>query len=196
MRSAPQPPISLPRCACRRRSLREDRWRTPPRCAAGLPDALLPLALFALVGRKTFDVDFVAGAVRDVLIERKMVALRSTEPELARYYEVALDDFVRQLTSPKDASFWRGRFAQLVDGCEYVEPRLQTLRPPTLVVAGTADALLQSEAEASRLAERIPQCAVHLVQGAGHAGTLDLRIDLPTVLRDWMASLDASHIKP
>ena len=54
------------------------------------------------------------------------------------------------------------------------------------MVAGTADALLLSEDEARRLCAVVPTCDVHLVQGAGHAGTLDQRIDLPAVLQRWM----------
>ena len=150
-----------------------------------VPDALYPLVLFAKVGRKTFDSGFVATAVNDILIEKKMEKLRETEPGLAGYYDAALEDFIGQLTSVKEAAFWRGRLAQLVDGCAYVEPRLAQITQPTLVVAGTADALLDSEPEAERLARILPRCDTHLVAGAGHAGTLDQRVDLPSVVSEW-----------
>ena len=150
-----------------------------------VPDALYALVLLAKVGRKTFDGAFLATAVKDILIEKKMEKLRQTDPGLAGYYDAALEDFVGQLTAPKEARFWRGRLAQLVAGCEYVEPRLAQIAQPTLVVAGTADALLDSTPEAARLARILPRCETHLVEGAGHAGTLDQRVDLPSVVSAW-----------
>jgi pimeloyl-ACP methyl ester carboxylesterase len=153
--------------------------------SGSIPDALLPLVLFVKVGSKTFDLGFVATAVREIFVEKKMQRLRETAPELARYYDSALADFVGQLTSLKEASFWRGRLAQLVHGCAHVELRLRKISPPTLIVAGTADVLLNSEAEAARLARLLPVCDVELVAGAGHAGTLDQRVDLPSVVRAW-----------
>ena len=150
-----------------------------------VPEALYPFVLFAKVGKKTFDSGFLATAVRDILIEKKMEKLRETDPGLARYYDTALEDFIGQLVSVKEAAFWRGRLAQLVAGCEYVEPRLADIAQPTLVVAGTADALLDSAPEAERLARILPACDTHLVAGAGHAGTLDARVDLPRVVGEW-----------
>ena len=52
-----------------------------------------------------------------------------------------------------------------------------------LQVAGTADALLQSDVEAKRLQAIVgpEKCRVRLVEGAGHAGTLNQRI-LPCTL--------------
>ena len=150
-----------------------------------VPDALYALVLLAKVGRKTFDGAFLATAVKDILIEKKMEKLRQTDPGLAGYYDAALEDFVGQLTAPKEARFWRGRLAQLVAGCEFVEPRLAQIAQPTLVVAGTADALLDSAPEAARLARILPRCETHLVEGAGHAGTLDQRVDLPSVVSAW-----------
>ena len=150
-----------------------------------VPDALYALVLLAKVGRKTFDGAFLATAVKDILIEKKMEKLRQTDPGLAGYYDAALEDFVGQLTAAKEARFWRGRLAQLVAGCEYVEPRLAQIAQPTLVVAGTADALLDSAPEAARLARILPRCETHLVEGAGHAGTLDQRVDLPSVVSAW-----------
>ena len=150
-----------------------------------VPDALYALVLLAKVGRKTFDGAFLATAVKDILIEKKMEKLRQTDPGLAGYYDAALEDFVGQLTAAKEARFWRGRLAQLVAGCEFVEPRLAQIAQPTLVVAGTADALLDSAPEAARLARILPRCETHLVEGAGHAGTLDQRVDLPSVVSAW-----------
>ena len=150
-----------------------------------IPEPLFTLALFLKVGSKAFDVGLLATAVRDIFVERRMEKLRADDPALARYYDEALEDFVGQLTAQRPSSFWRGRLTQLEEGCAYVEPRLSSLRVPTLVVAGTADALLLSEREAARLQQLIPKCDVRLVAGAGHAGTLDQRIDLPAVIESW-----------
>ena len=152
-----------------------------------VPDALYPLALFGKVGRKTFDVGFLAAALKDIMVEKKMEKLRETDPGLAGYYDAALADFVGQLTAVKEPAFWRGRLAQLVAGCEYVEPRLAHIEQPTLVVAGTADALLDSAPEARRLSQILPRCDTHLVAGAGLAGTLDQRVDLPSVVSEWLS---------
>ena len=151
-----------------------------------IPEPLFPLALFAKIGRKVFDSDFVINGLREVLVERKMEALRAEDPGLAQYYDNALEALVGQLSAVRPSEFWLGRLQQLEQGCAYVEPRLEAL-PPTLVVAGTADALLLSEKEASRLTGRIPTCDVHLVEGAGHAGTLDQRVDLPGVISEWIS---------
>ena len=58
---------------------------------------------------------------------------------------------------------------------------------PVLVIAGTADALLESDREARRIQSVLgaERCKVHLVNGAGHAGTLDQRISLSVVLKEW-----------
>ena len=55
------------------------------------------------------------------------------------------------------------------------------------MIAGTADKLLESDVEAARLRRVLgpARCAVHLVDGAGHAGTLDQRCDLAAVIAKW-----------
>ena len=58
---------------------------------------------------------------------------------------------------------------------------------PLLIVAGTADRLALSESESARLRALLGDdaCSVHLVEGAGHSGTLDDRIDLRRVVEEW-----------
>lgn len=159
-----------------------------------VPDPLFTPVLFAKVGFKTLDSRFVTTAVRDFFIEKRMETLRQTDPGLASYYDTALQDFIGQLTSNKEPAFWRGRLAQLEAGCAYVEPRLDRLRQPVLVVAGTADALLDSASEAARLSRILSRCDTHLVTGAGHAGTLDQRVDLPLIVSRWMQKHGLSQI--
>jgi pimeloyl-ACP methyl ester carboxylesterase len=83
------------------------------------------------------------------------------------------------------------RLGHLEEGCASVEPRLSSIQVPVLAVAGTADALLDSEVEAKRLQTLLgpARCKVHLVQGAGHAGCLNQRIDLPKVVAEWAEEL-------
>lgn len=159
------------------------------RTLSKVPQALFPAASFALLGRKTFDAGFVATAVRDVLVERKLEKLRESEPALAAYYDAALAHLVDEISSQPPKCWFDARFANLRAGCGLLEEGWEALQPPLLVVAGTADALLRSDVEAARLAARLgPQrCSVHLVEGAGHAGTLDARCDLRAVIGRWEA---------
>jgi len=155
--------------------------------SGSVPDLLVPAVMLVKVGRKAFDTALLVNAVRDILIERKLEKLRATDPNLAGYYDAAIQSFSAQISESKPADFWKGRLAQLVEGYEFVDPRLQTLELPVLVVAGTGDQLLASETEAERLEQLIPDCDVHRVSGAGHAGTLDPRIDLSAVVHEWAA---------
>ncbi|CAM9357148.1 unnamed protein product [Discosporangium mesarthrocarpum] len=68
--------------------------------------------------------------------------------------------------------------------------RLEEVVPQVLVICGTGDKLLPSEEEASVLAARLPRCRVHLVEGAGHAGTLDERVPLPSLLAEWACDME------
>ena len=59
---------------------------------------------------------------------------------------------------------------------------------PLLIVAGTADLRVPAEEEARRIQkEAPPRCLprLHLVEGAGHAGATDDRLDLRKVMDDW-----------
>ena len=87
----------------------------------GIPDPLLDAAILAKVGRKTFDVPFLANALKETFVDKKLEKLRDTDPGLAQYYDSALADFSAQLTSRKDPSFWRGRLAQLEQGLAFVQ---------------------------------------------------------------------------
>ena len=59
---------------------------------------------------------------------------------------------------------------------------------PLLIVAGTADLRVPAEEEARRIQkEAPPRCLprLHLVEGAGHAGATDDRLDLRAVMDAW-----------
>jgi len=70
----------------------------------------------------------------------------------------------------------------LTAGCGKVNSRLNEIQVPVLAVAGTSDLLLPSKEEAFRFSREIPQCKVNLVEGAGHAGVLDQRVDLTKII--------------
>ena len=65
---------------------------------------------------------------------------------------------------------------------------LSHLALPILLVAGTADMRVPAQREAERIAREAPRgapCRVHLVEGAGHAGVTDDRLDLRRLLNEW-----------
>ena len=152
-----------------------------------VPEPLFPAASFALLGRKTFDLNFLGTAFKDIVIDKSLEKLRESDPKLAGYYDGALSEMMAQVSVLPPRDFMVSRLDHLVDGCKLIEAGLTSLEPPLLVVAGTADALLDSEREAKRLQSILgpKRCKVHLVDGAGHAGTLDQRIELAGVIRRW-----------
>jgi len=165
-------------------------------CADTLPDFLFPAACFALLGLKTFDIGFVTAAIKDVVVERQLEKLKESDPALAEFYIAALDELTGQLADLPPRDFMSARLGHLEQGCAWVEPRLASIEVPVLAIAGTADALLDSDVEARRLQALVgpTRCKVHLVQGAGHAGCLNQRIDLSRVIADWADELGFADI--
>lgn len=76
----------------------------------------------------------------------------------------------------------------ILPGCMEVNQKLKDVKVPVLTVAGTVDNLIPSKEEALKFQGEIPDCTVHLVEGAGHAGILDIRTDLLDVIRSWVGS--------
>jgi hypothetical protein len=68
---------------------------------------------------------------------------------------------------------------------------LKNLKPdlPTLVIAGECDRTLPSIDEAERLATILPNPAVFVVEGAGHANTCGCRVDLTALMRNRFGEL-------
>ena len=66
--------------------------------------------------------------------------------------------------------------------------RLGEIRCPTLVIAGEHDAKYSAIAE--RVAPLIPDAAVAIIAGAGHAAHLERRHDTVTVIAEWIDTLD------
>ncbi|HEX8473957.1 MAG TPA: alpha/beta hydrolase [Pyrinomonadaceae bacterium] len=64
-----------------------------------------------------------------------------------------------------------------------IRQRLHEIDVPTLVVAGTADRLLDSVGAAKLMVERLPRARLKLLEGTGHLALISQRVRV----RDWLA---------
>ena len=64
---------------------------------------------------------------------------------------------------------------------------------PLLVVAGTSDMRVPAQLEADRFVAAVAGATKYLVEGAGHAGALDERIDLREVMDRWRGGRSAAQ---
>lgn len=67
-----------------------------------------------------------------------------------------------------------------------IRPRLPEIDVPALVVAGTADRLLDSVSAAKLLVDRLPRARLKLLEGTGHLALLSDRVRV----RDWLDEFD------
>lgn len=67
-----------------------------------------------------------------------------------------------------------------------LRPRLGEIRVPALVVAGTADRLLDSVSAARLMAAGLPRARLKLLEGTGHTALLSGRVRV----RDWLAEFE------
>jgi pimeloyl-ACP methyl ester carboxylesterase len=67
-----------------------------------------------------------------------------------------------------------------------LRPRLGEIQVPALVVAGTADRLLDSVSSARLMAERLPRARLKLLEGTGHVALLSERVRV----REWLDEFD------
>lgn len=65
-----------------------------------------------------------------------------------------------------------------------VEDRLSEIQAPTLFIAGEKDRLIESAGEARRMAARMPDAKVRIVDGAGHACLLGNRARVAEILTE------------
>lgn len=67
-----------------------------------------------------------------------------------------------------------------------LRPRLQEIKTPALVVAGTADRLLDSVKAARLMAARMPRARLKLLEGTGHVALLSGRVRV----REWLGEFE------
>jgi len=67
-----------------------------------------------------------------------------------------------------------------------LRPRLSEIKAPALVVAGTADRLLDSVSAARLMASGIPRARLKLLEGTGHVALLSGRVRV----REWLGEFD------
>ena len=67
-----------------------------------------------------------------------------------------------------------------------LRPRLGEIDVPALVVAGTADRLLDSVSAARLMAEKLPRARLKLLEGTGHTALLSGRVRV----REWLEELE------
>lgn len=115
----------------------------------------------------------------------RMAALGLSEFQL-EFYTNALPMLIEKLdVLPAPCLEWR-LVQWLSRGSEMVEPQLHRMKGiPVLTICGTVDRLLPSYQEAKRLARELPICDLRYVEGAGHGGTLDQRVNLLEILKGW-----------
>ncbi len=83
---------------------------------------------------------------------------------------------------PREGYLSRLRIIQEVD----FRPQLDRITVPTLVVAGTADNLIDSVSAGRLMAERIPRARLKILEDTGHAALISQRV----CVRDWLTEFD------
>lgn len=68
-----------------------------------------------------------------------------------------------------------------------IRTRLSEIKVPTLVVAGTADRLIDSVSAARMIAAKLPRAKLKLLEGTGHTALLSGRVRV----REWLAEFDS-----
>ena len=158
-----------------------------------LPEPLLAL-IIALTTYQLFDLDLMLTTARRIATGEKAPILDT--PARIDYAWRVVGAMPTALASPPGTV--KHRIAAWAEPSIAAARELSDLRTPMLLVAGTADLRVPAEAEAQRIAAEAPsacRCAVHLVEGAGHAGATDERLDLRVVLRRWRHA-DAESVTP
>jgi pimeloyl-ACP methyl ester carboxylesterase len=117
--------------------------------------------------------------------QRAKMAALGLSPFHIEFFSAALPVLIERLNLlPAPCLEWR-LLQWLGAGSDMVEPQLHRMKTPVLVVAGTVDRLLPSFEEAKRLKRELKDCQVHFVEGAGHGGSLDQRVQLLEILKGW-----------
>ena len=154
----------------------------------GARDALVALpapvlaVVVALSGYQLFDGAQVANTVRRVATGERAPSLAGAAREAYAWRVVR--DLPRRLAAPAETI--RHRLSWMAPTYAAAAPdALSALDAPLLLVAGTADLRTPAVDEATRIARDAPtRATVTLVEGAGHAGATDDRLDLRAAMAD------------
>lgn len=140
-----------------------------------------------------------ARTIVDSLLDSPLNDPARCPPPLAAHFKALLPAFTEGFQAPRP--YFEARLISLGPAVRTVNSQLEREREaalggvPMLLIAGTADKLVLSASEAKRLKALLGGvCTVYEVEGAGHAGTLDERIDLLRVVEAWQAA--SSKRKP
>jgi pimeloyl-ACP methyl ester carboxylesterase len=87
---------------------------------------------------------------------------------------------------PQATSAWR---MELLRRFDVNEDQLKQIKLPTLVIAGQADLLLPSVAEAQHLAKKLPLAEMLVLANSGHACLLEKKMNLHAILQIYPTSL-------
>ena len=63
-------------------------------------------------------VGFILAALKDIFIEKKLDALRESDPALASYFDKALAELTAEVSKLPPRDFMCSRLEHLVDGCK------------------------------------------------------------------------------
>lgn len=157
-----------------------------------LPQRLCDLLISLALAQRLFDW----GGIERVMKGMWEGELARMTPALAAYFKAIVLASMLDLTFGMPSfSFLRKRMQVLEQAADDVNRALEAhggaaVGVPLLFVAGTADRLVHSVDEASRLQRMLGKdaCEVHLNPGSGHALTLDRRLDLTDVMGKWRSS--------
>jgi len=149
--------------------------------------ALLQL-LLTLSSYELLDVAQVTGTFRRLLTGERSPLLAG-EARTSYAWRVVSELPARLALDPATAAHRKG----------WAEPtfaagrRVSELRVPVLCVAGTADLRVPAADEARRFEREVTTCRCVYVEGAGHAGATDDRLDLRAELAAWRREVVASQ---
>lgn len=160
-----------------------------------LPKFLYPFGLLRLL--PLFTDEFSVEQLLLILQAKGLPSVIDTPAREAYMGRVAFSLPWKLEYMPQGTLHWR-LTEWLEVGCAKMESKLQDFCDlpsfRTLVIAGEKDMTLPSIAEAERLANLLPNCQVHVVEGAGHASTCGSRMDMAAVLRSRFTELQKQKI--
>jgi pimeloyl-ACP methyl ester carboxylesterase len=112
----------------------------------------------------------LAGGLLPLLIQPERVSFENRQALLKAVQSV-----------PKQTIVWR---LSLINEFDFQETQFQQIRLPVLWLAGGADRLLPSVAEANRLARFLPKSQVVVLPNSGHACLLEQEVNLYAIMQD------------